>query len=139
MDNFRMIVFKKKSSYYWLLLVISACLSLIFTSCDASPAGGGGSGDSDGGDVEPDIHMAGYTDNYVPAYWLNGTRVELSVIDPTRNGTAYSVFVHGGVVYVSGYTQDATGMTVATYWTNGTRTDVDLSKEGFAESIYITE
>ena len=41
-------------------------------------------------------YIAGYTYNssdiYVPCYWLNGTRTDLSVIDDTKNGIANSIF-----------------------------------------------
>ena len=92
-----------------LLSILLLCSIGFITSCTTT----GNENSSNGTDTTspPDVYVAGYTVNasdvFVPAYWLNGTRTDLPVIDSSTGGNAISIFVSGSDVYVAGYTYNA--------------------------------
>jgi hypothetical protein len=82
-----------------------------------------------------DIYVAGYQSpkgsELLPVIWKNGVAIELDRRWITRNadaGSANSVVVVDGDVYVAGYTgfsiSDWSGNGVSCYWKNGVRTDL---------------
>jgi hypothetical protein len=70
----------------------------------------------------------------VACYWANGTKIDLP---GSGGGTACSICVSAGTVYVAGYYNDGTAE-VACYWANGTKTDLPGSAPSAAYSIYVS-
>jgi hypothetical protein len=133
----------------WLPII---CLSVLFSlsgSCRNSDS-------DDPPSAEPDIFIGGYTRNgadiAVPCVWKNGTRSDLSVIDPAKDGSASGIYVdgnqhgyawsisgYGGDVYISGATTNSYGVMIPCYWRNGGRNGLsvlDTGKNGEANSIF---
>ena len=63
-----------------------------------------------------DKYIAGYTkdgsDVDVPCYWKSGSRTDLDVTDPTKNGVAESIYLSGADIYVAGSTKNSSRMRI---------------------------
>jgi hypothetical protein len=93
------------------------------------------------------VYLAGWTDFrnvYVPCYWKNGVRFDLSQPGPKVSAQANSIFVAGADVYVAGTSNVevgmSTGVSVPCYWKNGVRTDlgvIDPGGDGYGNAIHV--
>jgi hypothetical protein len=82
---------------------------------------------------EDDVYVAGSKPDFlgprkVDFYWKNGTRHNLSI-----SGTANSMYVADGNVYLAGYVM-VNSVAVAAFWKNGT---LHKLSDGKANSIYV--
>lgn len=66
-------------------------------------------------------------------YWKNGTPVYLNN-NVNRIGYATGIFVVGNDVYVSGYEENESGVTIAKYWKNGVATELG---PGYTTGIFV--
>ena len=96
--------------------------------------------------VQNDPYIAGFVDNAdgvnVPCYWHNGTRTDLSKINPNDHGVATAIDFAGNNVYVVGYTNSTTSARIPCIWKNGARTDLALpsgANSGEATSLRIVD
>ncbi len=123
---------KKKISIFILTILSIGLLLLSFNAC-------GGLGNDDDG--VPAVYIAGYTVNgssstTVPCYWIDGVRTDLSVLDSTKSGHAYSIYVNGIFVTVGGSTVDSSNVEVPCYWINDTvRNDLSVISPGFNGAV----
>ena len=78
--------------------------------------------------TEKNVHLSGYRElssEPLAVYWKN--RVDQNTFGSITNpSNAYSIFVSGSDVYISGEIENASGKSVATWWINGIKQS-DLS------------
>lgn len=98
-----------------------------------------------GNNAQGDIYIAGFIDNAdginEPCYWHNGTRTDLSKINPNDHGAATAVDYAGSDVYVVGYCSGASGR-IPCIWKNGARTELKLpagTTHGEATAVKVHE
>ena len=86
--------------------------------------------------IDTTIHITGIIyDNAgkcIACYWKDGIRTDLAI----ERSIAYSIFVSGSDVYVSGQYYNGSKW-IACYWKNGTRIDLSEDLVGFGNSIYV--
>jgi hypothetical protein len=88
------------------------------------------------------VYVAGSTTSgagvIVPAIWKGARRIDLPVLDPSKEGAALAVAVTGTSVHAVGYSTNPSGVSVPAHWENGLRRDlpvIDPARDGIATGI----
>lgn len=91
-----------------------------------------------------DVYVCGtynyLVNNYIPCYWLNGAKIDLSVpsFGGITDGEAIDIYVDATGIYIAGYyIDDSTNTSYVCYWKNGVRTDLNTDANGLARSTRI--
>lgn len=79
----------------------------------------------------------------IPCYWTNGIRTDLGPLQTGKAASAYSVFLSGGDLYVSGASDNGAGYNVPCYWKNDKIKELQLADtvtgSGYAYSLYVLD
>jgi hypothetical protein len=132
---------KMQKNWFCLPLILMIAL-MGFPGC-SSDSGSGGDGDSGtdgdgavGENPAPTTSVCVYVCGTsidsagleVPSLWKNGERSSLSRASNAKSGSANSLLLSGGSVYVAGATRDGTsGNPIPCYWESGARSDLTSS------------